>query len=104
MADNDENKQEELITYCAKMLNCNGLNDRVKRNKIITELQCGQPDLLVLVDSRLSDCVYTMQKISRMDSYRYELAGESSQSKGITVLIKNTTNLKLIRTHKDPGG
>merc|ERR1712105_142001 len=100
MANNDESEQEELITYCAKMLNCNGLNERVKRNKIITELQIGQPDILILVDSRLADCDLTMKKIARMDSYRYELAGESSQSKGIAVLLKNTTNLKLVRTHK----
>ena len=86
------------------MLNCNGLNDRTKRNLYISELQKGQPDLLILVDSRLANCESTLREISRMDSYHFELCGESSIAKGITVLIKNSSNMKLIKVHSDPGG
>ncbi len=100
----DVEKNEKLMTYKAKLLNCNGLNEKQKRNKILYELQVHSPDFIILVDSRLSDCQQTRKAIVRTDAYRYEFAGTSSESKGVVILAKNSTNLKIVKVHRHEGG
>ena len=93
-------EKEKLKLVC---LNVNGLNDKIKRNTIISYLNQTKSDIILLQETHASTNIENTWAVEWPTKHLIFNNG-TTQSKGVLVAINKSLNHKIISTHKDNSG
>lgn len=83
-------------------LNCNGLNGKVKAKRILTTLHKSQADILFLQETHWKDITRPIFNSKRFSTQL--LAGDSSKSRGVALLISSKLRSTVTAVQADPKG
>ena len=96
----DDNKTKPQFSCIVQ--NVNGLNYYTKRLNILTTMASYNADLTILVDTRLPELIQKQIQMT-CNSMAY-FSGSDSSEKGIAILIKNNSDLKVTNVIRDDKG
>ena len=99
--------EEKILLNSIVSINVNGLGDTRNRNIIMNRLDEIQPDLAILVDTRLRDDIATKKSLIRSHPYKFyicEYTDAEVASRGVIIMVKNIDSIQVLNTIKDPLG
>lgn len=83
-------------------LNCNGLNSKVKAKRVLSALHKSQADIIFLQETHWRDSTRPIFNSKRFSTQL--LAGDSSKSRGVALLIPSQLRLTTTAVQADPKG
>ena len=73
LADNEKPTEDKILLHKIVSLNVTGLGETQKRGKIMNYIETLQPDICVLIDTKLQDDFATRKLLCRTSAYKIEI-------------------------------